>query len=217
MEIVDIPIGSIHSPQWNSNQMDDATRHRLMASIQRFGLVVPLVVIPNHQRHEGDATYQVIGGNQRLGALKECGDQLVPCVVVEFDDAEAMLLSQSLNRIAGVDDLGLRAELLRQVLGQIPEADVLALLPETSQSLQALASLGQQDLAGYIQNWQQSQSARLKHLTFQSTSDQAEVIEAALARVVPGSNEVDSGNPNLRGNALFILCQHYLELIGRQI
>lgn len=213
MQIVDLPIGSIQSPGWNSNQMDDATKQRLMASIQRFGLVVPLVVVPIH---EGEATYQVIGGNQRLGALKECGVQSVPCVVVELDDAEAMLLSQSLNRIAGVDDLGLRAELLRQVLRQIPEADVLGLLPESSQSLNALSSLGQQNMAGYIQNWQQAQSARLKHLTFQSTPIQIEVIEEALARVVPGSGEVNTGNPNPRGNALFGLCQHYLELIGRK-
>lgn len=210
MQIVDLPIGSIESPEWNSNQMDDLTRHRLKASIQRFGLVVPLVVIPNH---EDEATYQVVGGNQRLGALKECGAQSVPCVVVELDDTEAMLLSQSLNRIAGVDDLGLRAELLGRVIESIPEAQVLDLLPETSESLNALASLGQQDLAGYIQNWQQSQSARLKHLTFQSTPAQLEVIEEALARVLPRAKETDSANPNPRGNALFCLCQEYLKLI----
>lgn len=218
MQIVNIPIDSIQSPEWNANQMDEATRSRLMASIRRFGLVVPLVVIPVHERradhgnHENQATYQVIGGSQRLRTLQECGVQSVPCVVVDLDNSEAMLLSQSLNRIAGVDDLGLRAELLRQVLGQIPEADILALLPETSQSLQTLAALGQQDIAGYLQSWQQSQSARLKHLTFQSTPAQLEVIEAALARVVPGSAEVGSGNPNPRGNALFRLCQEYLDL-----
>jgi ParB family chromosome partitioning protein len=137
--------------------------------------------------------------------------------LVELDNAEAMLLSQSLNRIAGVDDLGLRADLLKQVLSAIPEAEVLDLLPETSQSLNALASLGEQDMAGYIQSWQQAQSARLKHLTFQSTAGQLEVIEEALARVIPRSIGADSANPNSRGNALFILCQHYLELIGRQI
>jgi ParB family chromosome partitioning protein len=214
MQIVDLPIGSIQSPEWNSNQMDATTRQRLLASIQRFGLVVPLVVIPND---EGKATYQVIGGNQRLGVLKECGVQSVPCVVAELDDSEAMLLSQGLNRIAGVDDLGLRSEMLRRVLGQIPEDEVLALLPETSQSLNALASLGHQDMAGYIQNWEDSRAVRLKHLTFQSTPAQLEVIEEALAQVIPRSGDLSPGNPNLRGNALFILCQHYLALIRRQI
>lgn len=135
-----------------------------------------------------------------------------PCVVVETDEANARLLAQTLNRIQGVDDLGLKAELLREILRHIPQADVLALLPETSQSLQAFADLGQQDIAGYLQSWQQAQSARLKHLTFQSTPAQLKVIEEALAQVMPCSREVDSDNPNLRGNALFLLCQKYLDL-----
>ncbi len=43
-----------------------------------------------------------------------------------------------------------------------------------------------------------------------------EVIEEALARVMLDSAEVDSGNPNLRGNALYWLCKSYLELIGSE-
>ena len=210
MQIVDLPINSIQSPQWNPNQMDDATRVRLKRSIQRFGLVVPLVVRLAH-----DGVYETLGGAQRLSVLRELGIASAPCVIVETDDANARLLAQALNRIQGEDDLGLKAELLKEVLERIPQADVLALLPETGQSLQAFASLGQQDMAAYLQNWQQAQSARLKHLTFQSTQAQLEVIEEALARVIPRSIDVASGNPNPRGNALFRLCQHYLELIER--
>jgi ParB family chromosome partitioning protein len=136
-------------------------------------------------------------------------------VVVKIDDTEARLLSQCLNRIAGEDDLGLRAEMLKEILGQIPEAEVLMLLPETTQGLAALASLGQQDLAGYLQNYQQSQAARLKHLTFQSTPAQMEIIEGALARVLPQVGKTPGDNPNLRGNALYLLCKSYLELTGR--
>jgi ParB family chromosome partitioning protein len=135
--------------------------------------------------------------------------------MVEADDIEARLLSQCLNRIAGEDDLGLRAEMLKEILGQIPEAEVLKLLPETTQGLTALAALGQQDLAGYLQNWQHAQTARLRHLTFQSTPSQLEVIEEALARVMPQARNADTGNPNPRGNALYLLCQSYLELTGR--
>jgi ParB family chromosome partitioning protein len=163
----------------------------------------------------GAGRYETIGGAQRLSVLRELGTEAVPCVMVEAGDIEARLLSQCLNRIAGEDDLGLRAEMLQEILNQIPQADVVKLLPETVESLNAFASLGQQDLAGYLQNYQQAQVARLKHLTFQFTPPQLEVIEEALARVMPQAGDPSAGNPNPRGNALYLLCQSYLELTGR--
>jgi ParB family chromosome partitioning protein len=211
MQIVDIPIEAIHAPDWNPNQMDEAMRPRLKASIQRFGLVVPLVV-----RDLGTGLYETIGGAQRLSVLRELSVSVVPCVIVQADDMEARLLSQCLNRIAGSDDLGLKAELLQQVLEGLPQSEVLKLLPETTQGLTALATLGQQDLAEYLQNYQQSQGARLKHLTFQFTLNQLEVIEEALAHVLPQARGADPSNPNPRGNALYLLCKAYLELTGRE-
>ena len=50
--------------------------------------------------------------------------------------------------------LGLRAELVREVLERLPLEEVLSVLPETSESLQALSSLGQEDMAEYLVKWQ---------------------------------------------------------------
>jgi ParB family chromosome partitioning protein len=190
--------------------MDEAMLQKLRESLTRYGLVQNLVVRPL-----GEDCYEVLSGNQRLQVLRELERSLVPCVVIELDDAHSRLLSQALNRIAGEDDLGLRAELIKEVLDQIPQAEVVKLLPETVESLNAFASLGQQDLAGYLQNYQQAQVARLKHLTFQSTPAQLEVIEEALARVMPQAGKTPGDNPNPRGNALYLLCKSYLELTGR--
>ena len=109
MQVINLPTSALSSPEWNANEMDPAMSARLYRSIEHFGLVIPLVV-----RHIGNGMYQTIGGAQRLRVLKETGADLVPCVVVQADDIEARLLSQSLNRIAGSDNLGLRAELLRK-------------------------------------------------------------------------------------------------------
>jgi ParB family chromosome partitioning protein len=171
LKVIDVPIDQIDEAAWNPNQMDEVMRSRLRRSIQRFGLVVPLVVRPF-----GDDYYETIGGAQRLVALRELGINPVPCVVVNADDANARLLSQALNRIHGQDDLGLQAELIREVL---------QLLPETAQSLQALSFLGQEAMADYLKNWQQAQSARLKHLQFQLTSIQLAVVEEALTQALP--------------------------------
>jgi ParB family chromosome partitioning protein len=210
LKVIDLPLDQLKEAPWNPNQMDEAMLQKLRESLSRYGLVQNLVARPLEED-----CYEVLSGNQRLQVLRELKRSPVPCVVVELDDAHARLLSQALNRIAGSDDLGLRAEILKEVLEQVPEAEVLRLLPETTQGLAALASLGQQDLAGYLQNYQQSQAARLKHLTFQSTPAQLEVIEEALARVMSQAGKTPGDNPNPRGNALYLLCQTYLELVGR--
>ncbi len=73
--------------------------------------------------------------------------------MVEVDDANARLLAQALNRIHGEDDLGLRAELIKEVLASLPEDQVLAVIPETASSLQALSALSQETMAAYLENW----------------------------------------------------------------
>ena len=81
-------------------------------------------------------------------------------MVVKADDARARLLGQALNHMAGSDNLGLRAEVLRDVLESMPQEDVMALLPETAASLQALTSIGKQSIAQALQQWEQAQKAR---------------------------------------------------------
>jgi ParB family chromosome partitioning protein len=175
LEIIDFPMDRIHAADWNPNVMGETMRSHLRRSIERFGLVLPLVVRPTE-----DGNYETIGGAQRLAVLQELSINPVPCVVVEADDTHARLLAQALNRIQGQDDLGLQAELVREVLQSLPQEEVLQILPETGKSLTAIATLGQEAMADYLKNWQQAQSARLKHLQFQLTPAQLEVVEEAL-------------------------------------
>jgi ParB family transcriptional regulator, chromosome partitioning protein len=130
MKVIDVSIEQIHEAVWNPNQMDEVMHSRLRRSIERFGLVVPLVVRPF-----GNDQFETIGGAQRLAVLRELMIDPAPCVIVEANDAHARLLAQALNRIQGQDDLGLQAELIKEVLESLPQEEVLQLLPETAQSL----------------------------------------------------------------------------------
>ncbi len=206
MQVVDIPINQLKEADWNPNQLDQDMLNRLEESLHRFKLIQNLVV-----RATGNGNYQVLSGNQRLQVLKELGYITVPCVVVDLDDAHARLLSQALNHIHVHDNLGLRAELIREVLEQLPQEEILSILPETSESLKTLSSLGQEEMAEFLANWQRAQVARLKHLQFQLTSAQLEVIEEALQRMVPMTRENMGDSPNARGTALFLLCKELLE------
>ena len=205
MKIVDIPIDSIVPAEWNPNEMDPAMLDHLRCSIRRFDLVVPLVV-----RLMDNLKYEAIGGAQRLCVLEELGLRSVACVIVRANDIEARLLGQSLNHIAGTDNLGLRAIVLREILdGKLTE-EVLSLLPETAASLQALTAISAQSIAQAFQQRERSQKARLHHLEFQLTNAQFEVVEEVLQQLLPLIAGADL-SPNKRGSALYLLCRGYLE------
>ena len=206
MNIVELRLDDIASPDWNPNVMDEGMRSHLVESITRFGLIVPLVA-----RRTSGFGYETIGGAQRLSVLRELGIEPVPCVVVEADDAEARLLSQVLNRLHGDDDLGLKAESIRHILATMPQEEVLSTLPETKESLEALSMLGQIDLSHHLQAWQKAQSVRLRHLTLQLTQSQLEVVEEALSMA---GQERTGENPNARGNAIFDICKIYIQKSG---
>ncbi len=197
-------------PDWNPNELSRDLRAKLRTSIARFGLVVPLAV-----RVLGTDIYETVGGAHRLAVAAEMGLETVPCIVVEVDDKDARLLSQCLNHIAGEDNPGLRAELVKEVLAELPMDEVLSLLPDSAESLTALAALGEADLAESLRQWQTEQAARLKHMTFQLVPSQLDVVEEAIERIGHGVDQEDDGNPNRRGVALFHLCRTYLESEGR--
>ncbi len=131
-----------------------------------------------------------------------------------MDDARAKLLAQALYRLHGEDDVGLKAELVRQKRDKLPEEEVLSFLPETAESLSSLCSMGHEDLAQYWDSWQQAQFARLKQFQFQLTSDQANVVEEVLSRLLPKARESRRDSPNARGTALYLLCLEYMERGG---
>jgi ParB family chromosome partitioning protein len=133
-----------------------------------------------------------------------------PCVVVVADDAEARLLGQALNHIVGQDNDGLRGELLRQLLEALPQEEVLAILPDSARRLEALTSLGQEDMAAHLRAWEQTQGARLVHLTLQFQKVELAVVQQALGQAM-GLLTEPGGSPNLRGQALAAICLAYLK------
>lgn len=133
--------------------------------------------------------------------------------MLDLSDAEARLLSLALNSIHGEEDLGLKAEAVRVILQSIPPEEVLAVLPESSQGLQALASLGHADMAACIKTWEKMRAARLRHWTLQFTKEQLPVVEEALKLAlleVKGEGE----GPNVRGTAMAAICSFYLQQKG---
>ena len=207
MQIVDLPLEQLRKAPWNPNNLNPEVYAKLRESVKSFGVVANFVVRPLGK------AFEVISGNQRLQVYRELAIETAPCFVVDLDDAYARLLAQVLNRTHGDDDLGLKAELLQDILSSLNQEEVIALLPETPESLNVLDGLGQEDIVRHLQVWQRAQKARLHHLTFQLTSDQSAVVKRALDLARKRSTPQEHNNPNNRGNTLYGLCESYLEFL----
>ncbi len=208
-EILEVPLDLLREAPWNPNEADEPTLRRLGASLQRFGIVVPLVV-----RALGDG-YEVLSGNQRLRVLREQGTATLPCVEVQADDTQARLLTQALNRIHGEDDLSKKAALVRDLLAAMSADEVAAILPDTVQAMQGLASIGQTSpasLGDQLAAWSQAQEARAAvklHVTsFPFSDQQKEIVEEAVARALPRVTGTEA--PNRRALALVAVCTDWL-------
>jgi ParB family chromosome partitioning protein len=205
MEIIELPIEVLKEAPWNVNQVDDSMMQRLRASIQKYGLVQNLVV------RQVAGGYEVLSGNHRLKLLLELDVKKVPCVVVDVNDAHARLLAQALNHVHGDDDLGLRAELIREVMNFLPESEVLAVLPDTIDGLQRMTEMGQETVAGYLQNWEKARTVRLRNLIFKLTQEQLQSVEKAIDYILPEAKRQQGISPNARGTALYLICKSFVD------
>ena len=205
MKITDIMLNQLQEAPWNPNREDANMLEHLKESIRRYGLVEPLVVRPAQNSY-----FEVLSGNHRLKIIRSLGFDSSPCVVMNLNDQEARLLAQALNSIHGQDDLSNKSKVLQVILAAIPADKVTSLLPESLESLQALSSLGQENLAQHLQAWQKAQEVKLKHMILQFTGQQLSMVEEAIKLILPQIKPQECNNPNTRSNAIYLLCKDYL-------
>jgi len=94
----------------NPRKMSKEVLDKLKKSLREFGVVEPLVINPDNE---------VIGGNQRLRALRELGIEEVEAVVVTLPKSKEKALNIALNQIQGEFD----EDLLRIFVEDIDPVD----------------------------------------------------------------------------------------------
>ena len=82
--------------EYNPRQLTKEQHAQLKDSIQRFGLVDPLIVNKNEDRKN-----ILVGGHQRLRIAKELGIKKVPCVEVDLSLDQEKELNIRLNKNVG--------------------------------------------------------------------------------------------------------------------
>jgi hypothetical protein len=135
-----IALDQLEAHPSNSNVMPAGYLDKLAGHIERSGRYPPLIVRPLDA-----GRFQILDGHHRVLALRRLGRTEAQCVVWAVDDAEALVLLATLNRLEGTDDPRKRGALIAE-LAKLPglDASTLALqLPEQAEDLQRLMVLAQ--------------------------------------------------------------------------
>ena len=132
MQVENVLIADLKKFDRNPRQMPGRMAKALRESLDRFGIVEPLVV------NRRDNT--IIGGHQRLDAAEALGLKTVPVVFVDLDEADATALNIALNKIEGEWDFDTLSDLLAELDGTdfdleslgFDEAELESLLSEAA-------------------------------------------------------------------------------------
>ncbi len=72
--------------------LDDEKMHELVESIMINGILIPVIV-----RKTGDDEYEMISGHRRLFAVKQIGLDIIPAIIKDYSDDEAVLVMVDSN------------------------------------------------------------------------------------------------------------------------
>jgi len=83
LKIVYVDIKDLKPAEYNPREMDDKESSNLEESLERFGMVEPIVVNSNEKRKN-----IIIGGHQRFYTEKKRGVKQMPVVYIDIEDIE---------------------------------------------------------------------------------------------------------------------------------
>ena len=132
----EIDIKLIIKNPWNPNQMDKKTLKAEKESIEKYGVVAPIIVRPLKNK------YQIIDGEHRYRVCNDLGYKKIPSVIIDgLEDKDAKKLTIILNETKGQHD---KIE-LGKLLGELETdfGDNLKIgLPFTNDDLKDLIEFG---------------------------------------------------------------------------
>jgi ParB family chromosome partitioning protein len=213
MEIKKIAIGKIVANNWNPNIMSEKKFASLVSHIAKKGMVQPILVRPHkavkRELNEFEKQvldkvpspeFEIIDGEHRFKAAKQAGLTEIDCVVIELDDAHAMMTTIAMNNIKGY-------------MQDLPLAGIIDQLNKQGIDIQKLSeemAYEEREIKNYLRLLEAPTdfSGMVEHpedrpitLTFVVWPAQEKVISEALSKT-----GIDS-----KANALSVICKKFLE------
>ena len=132
----EIAIGLLQKNPWNPNKMDSSTLKAEKESIEKYGVVAPIIVRPL-----GD-DYQIIDGEHRYIVCKDLGYESIPSVIIEnLKEMDAKKLTIILNETKGSNDKIELGKLLGELSSDFGD-DLKVGLPFSDDDLKDLIEFG---------------------------------------------------------------------------
>ena len=171
MQIVTKPVAELTPAPYNPRKVlcaSDSPYRKLKQSLERFGLVEPLIW--------NASTGHLVSGHQRLSILKELQSEVVQVVVVQLTEVEEKALNIVLNNREAQGDWNV--ELLEKVLTELQ-----ATSPETAIATgfdaEQIAEL-HADLEPVESTWQADDTLADYEITFRLSAERFELLRPAL-------------------------------------
>ena len=181
------------------NRMPRAVFAKLKSHIDRTGNYEPIVV----RGHDGRAgCFEIINGAHRVEALGQLGYTSADCVEWEVDDDEMLVLSGTLNRLRGRDDLGAKSALIKRLCERFDVKQLAARLPESRKTIERLRDVEKQPPATA-----DKAKAFLNPVVFFLTDEQKQILNDAMG----GGAEKDKApiSAPARAQAITAICAEY--------
>ena len=144
MQIHELALEELAAHPNNSNVMGEAALAKLSRHIEQTDRYPPIIVRPlegTEGRADGPA-YQIIDGHHRVKALARLGRPSARAVIWHVDEAEALKLLATLNRLEGQDDPRRRARLIGELSAHRPLETLASELPEPAEKLKRMVEAG---------------------------------------------------------------------------
>jgi ParB family chromosome partitioning protein len=195
MKIETLPIDKLIPYARNSRTHSDAQVAQVAASIREFGFTNPVLI---------DAEDGIIAGHGLVMAARKLGLEKVPCIrlghLTETQKRAYVIADNKLALNAGWDQ-----EMLMLELAELREADFDMELTGFDG-----AELGEFDVAETgMPTLADGDKAPFQQKTFTLHDEQAEEVEAAIAKAKEMGHGESAVNENSNGNALAFICQTF--------
>ena len=155
------------------NRMSRAAFAKLKSHIERTGNYEPIVVRAHGERA---GCFEIINGAHRVEALRQLGYTSADCVEWAVDDDEMLVLSGTINRLRGRDDLGSKSALIKRLCERFDVKQLVARLPESRKTIERLRDIEKQPPATAARA-----KAFLNPVVFFLTDEQKQILNEAMS------------------------------------
>ena len=202
-----IALDLLYEHPLNANLMPEGRVEKLTHNIGRSGRYPPLIV---RAHPELSGHFQILDGKHRVEALRRLGLREALCYFWPCDDAEALVLLATLNRLEGEDVPARRADLLAELSALLPPEQLAELLPEDAAQINDTIALLDLDAERLLADLElaatRQRAAGPRLVSFAVLPEDEAVIEEAIAAAAVGLD-----GRNTRGRALGLLARRYLD------